>query len=160
MARRLIEAGTKFVQVNRASVANGDRRPPPGILTRQTSGPEELIVRSWIAACRRSLEDMDQRGLLKETLVVAVGEFGRSRGWGCRRRQPNAPDGRDHWPYCYSAVVAGAGIAVERSMVNRTRPRLHQGEAGSPGGSARNRVFRARHRPGHGDPQSINPANW
>jgi hypothetical protein len=48
------------------------------------------------------LEDLDQRGLLAETLVVVVGEFGRSP------RISGA--GRDHWPACYSALVAGAGI--------------------------------------------------
>jgi uncharacterized protein (DUF1501 family) len=58
------------------------------------------------------LEDMDARGLLKETLVVAVGEFGRSPRIGVSTSgNSNAPDGRDHWPYCYSAVVAGCGIA-------------------------------------------------
>src|SRR3989442_8581733 len=55
---------------------------------------------------------MDERGMLKETLVVAVGEFGRSPRLGVSTSgNSNSPDGRDHWPYCYSAVVAGAGIA-------------------------------------------------
>jgi arylsulfatase A-like enzyme len=48
------------------------------------------------------LEDLDERGLLESTLVVMVGEFGRSP------RVVNA--GRDHWPACYTALVAGAGI--------------------------------------------------
>jgi hypothetical protein len=57
------------------------------------------------------LEDMDQRGLLKETLVIAVGEFGRSPKLGVSTSgNVNSPDGRDHWPYCYTAVVAGAGV--------------------------------------------------
>jgi hypothetical protein len=55
---------------------------------------------------------MDARGLLKETLVVAIGEFGRSPRIGVSTSgNSNAPDGRDHWPYCYSGVVAGCGIA-------------------------------------------------
>jgi len=42
---------------------------------------------------------------------VAVGEFGRSPRLGVSKSgNSNSPDGRDHWPYCYSAVVAGAGI--------------------------------------------------
>ncbi len=54
---------------------------------------------------------MHDRGLLKETLVVAVGEFGRSPRLGVSTSgNTNAPDGRDHWPYCYTAVIAGAGI--------------------------------------------------
>src|SRR5206468_6431544 len=52
-----------------------------------------------------------QRGLLDDTLVVAVGEFGRSpqRGVSTSGNQ-NVDDGRDHWPYCYTACIAGAGI--------------------------------------------------
>ena len=54
-----------------------------------------------------------RRGMLKETLVVAIGEFGRSPriGVSAPPATRNAPDGRDHWPYCYSGVVAGCGIA-------------------------------------------------
>jgi uncharacterized protein (DUF1501 family) len=55
--------------------------------------------------------DLDQRGLLAETLVVAVGEFGRSPQRGVSTSgNENNDDGRDHWPYCYTAVIAGAGI--------------------------------------------------
>jgi uncharacterized protein (DUF1501 family) len=54
---------------------------------------------------------MHARGLLKETLVLAIGEFGRSPRMGVSTSgNGNAPDGRDHWPYCYTALVAGAGI--------------------------------------------------
>jgi arylsulfatase A-like enzyme len=57
------------------------------------------------------LADLDDRGLLKNTLVVAVGEFGRSPKRGVSTSgNGNSADGRDHWPYCYTAVVAGAGI--------------------------------------------------
>src|SRR5262249_24433558 len=48
------------------------------------------------------LEDLEVRGLLETTLMVMVGEFGRSP------KVVNA--GRDHWPSCYSALLAGAGI--------------------------------------------------
>ena len=58
------------------------------------------------------LQDMDDRGLLKETLVVAIGEFGHSPRLGVSTSgNGNAPDGRDHWPYCYTALVAGAGVS-------------------------------------------------
>jgi uncharacterized protein (DUF1501 family) len=57
------------------------------------------------------LEELDERGLLKETLVVAIGEFGRSPRLGVSTSgNTNSPDGRDHWPYCYTALIAGAGI--------------------------------------------------
>ena len=57
------------------------------------------------------IADMDDRGLLEETLVVAIGEFGRSPQRGVSTSgNNNSNDGRDHWPYCYTACVAGAGI--------------------------------------------------
>jgi uncharacterized protein (DUF1501 family) len=57
------------------------------------------------------LGDMDERGLLKETLVIAVGEFGRSPQRGVSTSgNENSDDGRDHWPYCYTSLVAGAGV--------------------------------------------------
>ena len=57
------------------------------------------------------IADLDQRGILDETLVVALGEFGRSPQRGVSTSgNSNSADGRDHWPYCYTACVAGAGI--------------------------------------------------
>src|SRR5438046_7141254 len=54
---------------------------------------------------------LDERGLLKETLVVAVGEFGRAPQKAVSTSgNGNSADGRDHWPYCYTSVVAGAGV--------------------------------------------------
>jgi hypothetical protein len=62
------------------------------------------------------LDDLDQRGLLSETLLVAVGEFGRSPQRGVSTSgNENNDDGRDHWPYCYTGVIAGAG--VKRGLV-------------------------------------------
>jgi hypothetical protein len=56
------------------------------------------------------ISDLDQRGLLNDTLVIAVGEFGRSPQRGVSTSgNDNSDDGRDHWPYCYTAVMAGAG---------------------------------------------------
>ena len=57
------------------------------------------------------IEDLDGGGLLKETLLVAVGEFGRSPQKGVSTSgNGNSADGRDHWPYCYTGLIAGAGI--------------------------------------------------
>ena len=58
------------------------------------------------------VSDLDDRGMLDETLVIAVGEFGRSPQRGVSTSgNSNTDDGRDHWPYCYTSVIAGAGIA-------------------------------------------------
>jgi len=57
------------------------------------------------------IADLAARGLLEETLVVAVGEFGRSPRIGAPTTMNVGPGGRDHWPHCYSALVAGGGVA-------------------------------------------------
>ncbi len=112
LARRLIEAGTRFVQVNWPAVANGNPLADAwdchaGILkpVKELHGPK---LDSGLSSL---IEDMDERGLLKDTLVLAIGEFGRSPRMGVSTSgNGNAPDGRDHWPYCYTALIAGAGI--------------------------------------------------
>jgi uncharacterized protein (DUF1501 family) len=111
LARRLIEAGTRFVQVNWPAVANGNPEIDSWDTHAANFGPlKNLHCPKLDRGLSALLEDMDQRGLLKETLIVAVGEFGRSPRVGVSTSgNSNAPDGRDHWPYCYSALVAGAG---------------------------------------------------
>ncbi|MEJ7595556.1 MAG: DUF1501 domain-containing protein [Planctomycetaceae bacterium] len=57
------------------------------------------------------LDDLDQRGLLDETLVIWTGEFGRTPKIGQRNSDAGAGrDGRDHWPNCFTSVMAGGGI--------------------------------------------------
>lgn len=112
LARRLIEAGTRFVQMNWPAVANGNPTVDAWDTHAANFGPlRDLHCPKLDSGLSAFLEDMDQRGLLKETLVVAIGEFGRSPRLGVSTSgNGNAPDGRDHWPYCYTALVAGAGI--------------------------------------------------
>jgi hypothetical protein len=112
LSRRLIEAGTRFVQLNWPAVANGN--PEVDAWDTHAANFKPLknlhcpVLDQTLAAL---LEDMDERGLLAETLVLAVGEFGRSPRMGVSTSgNTNAPDGRDHWPYCYTAMIAGCGI--------------------------------------------------
>ena len=110
LARRLVEAGTRFVEVNWPKVANSDNHSwdvHTGLSKRMKTQAAPMLD----AGLSALLADLDERGLLAETLVVAVGEFGRSpqRGVSTSGNQNN-DDGRDHWPYCYTACVAGAGI--------------------------------------------------
>ncbi len=110
LARRLVEAGTRFVEVNWPKVANSDNHSwdtHAGLSTRLKTQAAPMLD----AGVSTLIEDLDQRGLLKDTLVVVVGEFGRSpqRGVSTSGNQ-NQDDGRDHWPYCYTALAAGAGI--------------------------------------------------
>src|SRR5712664_3581107 len=112
LARRLIEAGTRFVQVNWPAVANGNPTIDAWDTHAANFGPlRDLHCPKLDSGLSALLEDMDQRGLLKETLVIAIGEFGRSPRLGVSTSgNGNAPDGRDHWPYCYTALIAGGGI--------------------------------------------------
>jgi len=110
LARRLIEAGTRVVEVVWPKVANSDNHSwdvHTGLTDRmrKQSGP---MLDAGVSAL---IADMDERGLLDETLVVCLGEFGRSPQRGVSTSgNSNNDDGRDHWPYCYTALVAGAGI--------------------------------------------------
>jgi len=112
LARRLVEAGTQFVQVNWPAVANGNPVVDAFDTHAANFGPlRDLHLPKLDPALAALVEDLDDRGLLDETLVVAVGEFGRSPIMGVSTSgNSNAPDGRDHWPYCYTAMIAGAGI--------------------------------------------------
>jgi uncharacterized protein (DUF1501 family) len=109
LARRLVEAGTRVVEVVWPKVANSDNHSwdhHVGLSDRMKtrSGP---MLDTGLSAF---IKDMDERGMLEDTLVVAVGEFGRSPQRGVSTSgNNNSADGRDHWPYCYTAVVAGAG---------------------------------------------------
>jgi hypothetical protein len=110
LARRLIEAGTKVVEVIWPKVANSDNHSWDHHIDltnrmRDRSGP---MLDQGLSGL---LTDMDERGMLDHTLVVAVGEFGRSPQKGVSTSgNGNSADGRDHWPYCYTAVLAGAGV--------------------------------------------------
>jgi len=112
MARRLIEAGTRVVQLNWPAVANGNPEVDSWDTHAANFRPlKHLHCPVLDRGLSALVEDMGQRGLLKETLLVAVGEFGRSPRLGVSTSgNSNAPDGRDHWPYCYTALVAGGGL--------------------------------------------------
>ena len=110
LARRLVEAGTRVVEVVWPKVANSDNHSwdvHTGLTSRMKNQSAPMLDGGVSAL----IEDMDQRGMLEDTLVVAIGEFGRSpqRG-GSTSGNSNSDDGRDHWPYCYTALMAGAGI--------------------------------------------------
>jgi hypothetical protein len=135
LARRLVEAGTRVVEVVWPKVANSDNHSwdhHVGLTDRmrRQSGP---MLDAGLSAL---IADLDQRGMLAETLVVAVGEFGRSPQKGVSTSgNGNSADGRDHWPYCYTAVLAGAGIRrghvhgeSDRTASSPRRDPVHPGE--------------------------------
>jgi hypothetical protein len=109
LARRLLEAGTRVVEVVWPKIANSDNHSwdHHSDLTKRMSTQSGPMLDAGLSAL---IEDMDNRGMLEDTLVVAIGEFGRSPQKGVSTSgNTNSADGRDHWPYCYTAVLAGAG---------------------------------------------------
>jgi hypothetical protein len=109
LARRLVEAGTRVVEVIWPKVANSDNHSwdHHNGLTKRMGTQSGPMLDAGLSAL---ISDLDERGLLDDTLVVAVGEFGRSPQKGVSTSgNGNSADGRDHWPYCYTSVVAGAG---------------------------------------------------
>ncbi len=112
VARRLVEAGTRLVQVNFMRHDDGkggqgyDSHASPGYPRHEPWLRDELAPPTD-AAFAVLVEDLHDRGLLDETLVVMMGEFGRTP-----RFNPNG--GRDHWARCYSLIMAGGGVPAGR----------------------------------------------
>src|SRR5262249_834553 len=101
LARRLVQAGVRFVNVNdkvrNAQLVNWDSHENVfGRLKNDLLPPADQAFAALI-------QDLEARGLLETTLVVALAEFGRTP-------RINKSAGRDHWPDCYSMVLAGGGI--------------------------------------------------
>lgn len=100
LACRLVEGGVRFVAVydgqRNGQDANWDSHEKLFARHRQLIPPSDQAFAALV-------EDLHVRGLLDSTLVVAMGEFGRTP-------KMNASGGRDHWPDCYTAVFAGGGI--------------------------------------------------
>jgi hypothetical protein len=114
LARRLIEAGTRFVQVTWP--ARSDDEPAPGPDgswdTHRNNFPmlREHRCPVFDRAAAALLDDLAQRGLLESTLVWMIGEFGRSPKLGAPTTNNVGPGGRDHWPSCYTCLMAGGGV--------------------------------------------------
>ena len=115
MARRLIESGVRMVSVTAwTGLPPGDKFRNVQTWDMHGDGPalgsifgNGAFGLGWALprvdeAVSALLSDLQQRGLLEDTLVVMVGEFGRSPRVNL--------NGRDHWPACYSAMLAGGGI--------------------------------------------------
>src|SRR5213080_462200 len=105
LARRLIESGVRFVTVNMFETVfdeitwdiHGSRPFSPISCYRDLVGP------MFDNAYSSLLEDLQDRGLLDSTLVVATGEFGRTP-------KINPAGGRDHWPACWTMIMGGGGV--------------------------------------------------
>jgi hypothetical protein len=106
LARRLVQHGVPFVQVNWSDHVEAEEDSGDGGWDHHYRNFQIMQDRhaQWLdQGLSALLADLRDRGLLKTTLVVVLGEFGRSP-------KINAMAGRDHWEHCYSVLVAGGGV--------------------------------------------------
>jgi uncharacterized protein (DUF1501 family) len=110
LARRLVDNGVPFVQVNWSDHVEAEEDAGDGGWDHHYRNFQIMQDRHarWLdQTVSTLLTDLSDRGLLATTLVVAVGEFGRSP-------KINDKAGRDHWEKCYCALLAGGGVAGGR----------------------------------------------
>ena len=97
LARRLVEAGSRFVTAAGYHGTSWDTHSD------NDKGHRDRLTPPLDRTLTALVEDLEERGLLESTLVIAMGEFGRTP-------MINANLGRDHWPNCWSLALAGGGI--------------------------------------------------
>ncbi len=109
LARRLVEAGVKFVTVYFSESIGGQSTNGGGWDTHGFNNTRmyPIVEKFHLPITNQTLptllDDLDQRGLLDSTLVLWMGEFGRTP-------EINKNISRDHWPHCYTALLAGGGV--------------------------------------------------
>jgi uncharacterized protein (DUF1501 family) len=107
LARRLVEAGVRLVTVNMFETVfdnlTWDCHADGGSLATTLDDYRRTLCPMFDAAYAALLDDLHQRGLAQTTLVLAMGEFGRTP-------ELNPRGGRDHWPSCWTVLFAGAGV--------------------------------------------------
>ena len=104
LARRLVEAGVRLVQINwlRSNIG-GTGGPGYDTHANHFALTRDQLYPPTDQAFSTLIEDLEERGLLDETIVIFFNEFGRTP-------KVNPRGGRDHWPQCYSTLLAGGGI--------------------------------------------------
>ncbi|HMF15232.1 MAG TPA: DUF1501 domain-containing protein [Gemmataceae bacterium] len=107
LARRLVERGTRLVTVNMFDsvfdTITWDCHADGGSLPATLDDYRDTLCPMFDRAYTALLGDLEQRNMLESTLVVAMGEFGRTP-------QLNLRGGRDHWPGCWTILFAGGGV--------------------------------------------------
>jgi hypothetical protein len=106
VARRLVEAGVRCVQVNWSShVEPIEDAGDGGWDTHDRNFPQLHDRHGWMLdqAMAALMDDLQERGMLDSTIVIGLGEFGRTP-------KINGRAGRDHWEHCYSGLLAGGGL--------------------------------------------------
>lgn len=110
LARRLVESGVRFVTVYFASTIGNGQAMNGGWDTHGNNFNDlkKRLLPMTDQTVPTLIDDLAARGLLDDTLVVWMGEFGRSPK--VQNTKQFGADGRDHWPQCYTALLAGGGI--------------------------------------------------
>jgi hypothetical protein len=108
LARRLIEAGVRFVTVYYSATIGGKGSGGWDTHGDNFNQLKDRLLPNTDRAVPTLIDDLKSRGLLDETLVVWMGEFGRSPR--VVNTEKFGANGRDHWPQCYTALFAGGGI--------------------------------------------------
>ncbi len=118
LARRLVEAGVPFVNViwnhnNRGQDADPSNTDQYGWDTHNDifDGLQNHLLPRFDQSFSALIEDLDERGLLDETLVICMGEFGRAPIVAVEKNFAGSSPGRKHWSWVYSIAMAGAGVA-------------------------------------------------
>lgn len=122
MARRLIEAGVSLVTVNWQDETKIDGTNTCWDTHQDNFAKlKTLLCPILDRAFPAFIADLHDRGLLDDTLVVAIGEFGRTPKLGQFTQSANTrKTGRDHWPHAFTALVAGGGTQVGRAYGETT----------------------------------------
>ncbi|WP_152051654.1 DUF1501 domain-containing protein [Tautonia marina] len=111
LARRLVEAGTRLVQVNWHDDGSDVKSPFWDTHQDNFGSLRDRLLPPLDQALSSLLEDLSARGLLEETLVVVMGEFGRTPRVGqVVMNAATDGNGRDHWPHAYTVLAAGGGV--------------------------------------------------
>jgi hypothetical protein len=112
LARRLVEAGVPLLTVNWDDDTRFDKVSPHWDTHHQNFPKlKDSLCPIFDRAFAAFISDLADRGLLESTLVVALGEFGRTPRIGTvTQNNMTEPTGRDHWPHAFTAVVAGGGV--------------------------------------------------
>ncbi len=111
LARRLIEAGTTLVQVNWHNDGSDVKSPFWDTHKDNFNTLRHRLLPPLDEGLTALLEDLDVRGLLASTLVLVMGEFGRTPRIGqVVMNAATDNNGRDHWPHAYTVLAAGAGV--------------------------------------------------
>lgn len=117
MARRLVEAGVPLVTVVWNHSNRGQDKTPEATETYGWDTHNDIfdalklhLLPRFDESFATLLEELDERGLLDETLVVCMGEFGRAPQVALEKRFAGSSPGRKHWASVYSIVMAGAGV--------------------------------------------------